>query len=632
CHALSCPHPPPLTCCSSFTSTVRLTKAMPPSNGSPASSKTSSTPAVSSLRPRTRRLVSIDDELNQGSASEYAPSPFGSRTASPIPRPHLSRTHTLNPSSTTRSASATSQRSNNNTPATLSDIWSSSWTAIQSLASNVLGDTSESETQGRRRRPLEATHRRTSTNALPKQWGPKNSLSSQIGAGSQEERENMVRALKRRDMLTANEHLVPDSVGRFKRRNSDENVGTSTASLENEEQDALVYLHHVRPEDTLAGITIKYNCQAAVLRKANRMWPNDSVQTKKIIVLPVDACGVKGRPVAGPHQKKEEDLLLGDYGDGTSSNDNDSGDAFPNGWHPRSKQPLHSPPPSSSHCTNEPEQPWKHDSWVRLPNETTPIEIGRMPRRALGFFPPARRKSNTFSDATPTPSLDLPRSSTSTYRSNSQTHSPSYFNSKSVDNPGTTTKVQQRNRSLSNSFSLHGPGGVGTLGKNVRSPGPAEDPLNKLFASHLNIAPPPGQEVFTPWIPSLLQSGSNSGVTTPLGGGGIDLENIGGAVEGWMRKMASKASSLLAEQNANTNANKRSAVPGIGAVGGDLGDLIELRDDAFELGGEERDAKGNPATAGQLSGQSKQLYQNSRAPSGLDIRERGRRAESRKTD
>ncbi|KAF2475704.1 uncharacterized protein BDR25DRAFT_331497 [Lindgomyces ingoldianus] len=643
CHALSDPLPPPVLCCSSFTNSARLLKAMHPTNGSPSSSKTSSTPAASSLRPRARRLISIDDELDPAaSGSEGSASPFASRTASPIPSSHPSRPNvTSNPSSLTRAAGAHAPNGSRDASVTFSGIWGNSWSAIQGLATNVLGnDAGPKDTATRRRRPLAATHRRAASGVTPKQWGPLGSSSSQVGAGPQEERESMVRAMKRKDLLTADEHLLPDSVGRIKRRNSDDRLSVSAPPTENDDRDALVYVHIVRPQDTLAGITIKFNCQPAVLRKANRMWPNDSIQTKDTILLPVDACGVKGRPVTGPNAQQEEDLLLGDYGDKQNSADTDS-TTIPNGWRSHKDRSQHSPSaPSSSHSNADSELPWKHDSWVMLPNDSTPIEIGRMPRRALGFFPPARRKSLAYSDAsTPSPSFDLPRSSTSTNYTNSHMNSPGQ-NASRVRPPtsrGTPSSgMHGRHRSISN-FSLHGPGGVGTLGKNVRSPGPAQDGLNKLFASHLpNVAPPPGQEYFTPWAPSLLDADtgtsvqlSGSGARTPLGGAGIDLQQFGGAIEGWMRNMASQASKILSDPSTSSQ-GKRSAVPVIGAVGGDFGDLIELRDSAFEIG--DGDTIGGRVGVADLLIPTSEQYQSARPDVNLVIRDRGRKGQARKID
>jgi hypothetical protein len=442
----------------------------------------------------------------------------------------------------------------------------------------------------------------------------------------------MVRAMKRKDLLTANEHLVPDSVGRIKRRSSDERLSSSAPPGENEDRDALVYIHSVRPQDTLAGISIKFNCEAAILRKANRMWPNDSVQTKRTLVIPVDACGVKGRRVAGPNAHQEEDLLMGDWGNSVDSASVAS-PSLPNGWSSSPQKEIDtSSVPSSSHSTSDTETPWKHDSWVLLSSDKEPIQIGRMPRRALGFFPPARRKSLAFSDAsTPRASVDLPRSSTST---NSHTDSPiqSITRPRASSNLSAMSVVHGRHRSTSG-FQLHGPGGVGTMGKNVRSPGPAQDGINKMFAQYLpSVEPPADQEYFTPWAPSLLdadmgsrsQYGGDSGARTPLGGPDVTLQEIGGAIEGWVRKVGGHASKLLSEPS-TPGQGRRSAVPVLGAVGGDLGDLIELRDDAFEIGdGEEH--------RGRTSLPNNEQYQSARPDFNLVLRGRTPKGSSTKAD
>lgn len=178
------------------------------------------------------------------------------------------------------------------------------------------------------------------------------------------------------------------------------------------------------------------------------------------------------------------------------------------------------------------------------------------------------------------------------------------------------------------------------MGRNVRSPGPAQDGLNKLFASHLpNVAPPPGQEYFTPWNPGLLDldagldgsdavnsyQSANSGGRV-AGGGGIDLENVGGAIESWMRKMAKGASTMLEPSNKN-GTGKNSAVPVLGAVGGDMGDLIELRDDAFEVGGDDDEdelGRGRPKTECLAAPSGSGLYGSGRSDGGAAMRDRGR--------
>jgi len=186
------------------------------------------------------------------------------------------------------------------------------------------------------------------------------------------------------------------------------------------------------------------------------------------------------------------------------------------------------------------------------------------------------------------------------------------------------------------------------MGRNVKSPGPAQDGLNKKFAQYLpNVAPPPGLEYFTPWAPSLLDADAGtssqyggSGAATPLSGTGMDLNEIGGAIEGWVRKMGTTAQKLLAEPG-TPGQGKRSAVPVIGAVGGDLSDLIELRDDAFEIGDDEREDRGRSRTEDTLVSSSTtnersslrvEQYQSARPDFNLVLRDRGRKDDAKRKD
>ncbi|USP77407.1 carbohydrate-binding module family 50 protein [Curvularia clavata] len=612
---------------------------MNPSNGSSLStSQTSST-----LRPRTKRLISVEDDIYATDGSDSGPSRgtsrLGSRNASPGPHAHTGTTSSSRFSVTSAPSSSFQRSSSAQTPKSpsqaLSGLLGNSWSAIQGIAATVMATDSPDST--RKRKP--AHGRRTSTSAPPpKHWGPAGA-GSHVGAGTQEEREAMVRALKRKDLLTASEHLVPDSVGRIKRRNSDERESASAPPGDDDDRDALVYIHHVRPQDTLAGLSIKYNCEQAVLRKANRMWPNDSIQIKKEVVLPVDACGVKGRPVQGPDELPTEDLLLGEYADSSSSNHvNTNTQGLPNGWNIPKKKDQETTTAASS----DTEPPWKHDSWVLLPNDKKPTEIARMPRRALGFFPPARRKSLAYSDAsTPRASVDVPRSSTST---NPLTSSPQSVRPRASSNLSSTSAHSRQRSTSGKAWALQGPGGVGTLGRNVRSPGPAQDGLNKKFAQYLpNVAPPPGQEYFTPWAPSLLDAGAGtpsqyggSGAVTPLGGPSLDFQELGGAIEGWVRKVGTQAQKLLNEPG-TPGQGKRSAVPVIGTVGGDLGDLIELQDDAFEISDEERNrgrsrAEETLASTERSTSRSAKQYQSARPDINLILRDRTRKSAGSKKD
>ena len=367
-------------------------------------------------------------------------------------------------------------------------------------------------------------------------------MEKRLGCGSQEDRLAQVQAKKREMLLAPNDYLAPDVSGRCKRRDSEERGATSAPPGEHDDRDALVYIHQVKPSDTHAGVMIKYNCQPSAFRKANRLWPNDSIQVRKTIVLPVDACGVKGRKLLEP--------------DGSSNlpkneNSRESMRTPTNSHHPWYGSAQNSEPKESSlsgiptspslSVLNSEESAWKHDSWVMIDGFPEAVEIARLSRRKLGFFPPSRRKSISFSDHdTPSVSLELSRE-------HHQDRSP----------------CRKKSRSSSGSHFAHqlqGPGGVGTLGREVRNPGPAQDGLNKFFASHLpNVAPRTSFESTT--------SASSAGI-----------ENVGGTIEGWVRKLATKAAARV-----------HSPAPG-GRSG--IGDLIELTD-AFELGDNTDEHDGN---------------------------------------
>ena len=40
-----------------------------------------------------------------------------------------------------------------------------------------------------------------------------------------------------------------------------------------------------------------------------RLWPNDSIQARKVVFLPVDACAVKGKPYNPASEDRPLDLL-----------------------------------------------------------------------------------------------------------------------------------------------------------------------------------------------------------------------------------------------------------------------------------------------------------------------------------
>jgi LysM repeat protein len=534
------------------------------------------------------------------------------------------------------------------------------------------------------------------------QWGQSGAVNS-IGIGTKEEQTAAFRAQKKRDMLTRQESSYADTLGKYKRRLSDDLDGVSSSvppvgHSEHEDRDALVYLHEVRKEDTLAGIALRYNINANALRKANRMWPNDTVQTRQTLTLPVDACGVKGRPVKGPQSRPDElevDLLGADSDDLSSllaeevPPPSKSLDPPIDLLSDRSRDRANSASTQRTFASSSaviqpndasaaPPPSWTHDSWVLLPNHHIPTEIVRLPRRAIAYFPPARRKSVSYSDnlatTPPSNSLDLARSTKATPSAGTQISSA--LNSTSSLNSRTPPRNASRARGSATAapalpnrnnrnFLLSGPGGVGTLaGKNVKRPGPAQDGLNAFVAKHLpNLAitsdhplttsssqphllppysdePPPhlllpsGTSASAQFGPaSTGTSGIGGGTTNAFiafggnssssgGGGGNSgsssshLENVGGAIESWVRRLASKAanqfppgatsnSSSVAAASSSSNGGGGGGTMGnahpssssssslgprasVGAEGrgvGGVGDLIEMTDD-LDLGGD----------------------------------------------
>ncbi|KAF2452777.1 hypothetical protein BDY21DRAFT_424935 [Lineolata rhizophorae] len=467
------------------------------------------------------------------------------------------------------------------------------------------------------------------------------SVSAGVGGGSTREREEMVRARKRADLLAGavrdEVSEATDKAGRYKRRNSDllrpddlvgsglssssvpPDVTRAAAEGDGGGGDALVYVHHVKRGDTMAGVCIRYGCNQTVLRKANRMWPNDTVQVRRTLVIPVDACTVKGRRVDGPHEhrgpekkalddngdvammaQEEEDLLLAGGAGAEPSPSSPPRRPTTNGWHKgaagSSSAPQDARPRSSSSmATNttaaaDPDPPWKHDSWVLLPADEPPVaadapsssspppltEIARMPRRALGFFPtPARRKSasrasvsleesSAASTPAPSSSLDLPRASlasdsaaaspTSSPLQRAQHHQHKHSHSTLSRASSSASSAAAATAATAHlSARLHGPGGVGTMGRNVRGPGPqGPDKFSRMLARHLpSVEPPPGVEAFTPWwtgaggAAALEGGGAAAAGPGPAAGVGVagalaELETLGGAVEGWVRRVVAR--------------------------------------------------------------------------------------------
>jgi len=482
--------------------------------------------------------------------------------------------------------------------------WQSSWSALQGLASSVLGGDIEGEDLGSTNGGVVAAKPKKS-----QKWGPEGlprKKEDAIGAGSVAEREAAVRARRMRGVLEGRDedlNVRKDTSGNYKRRTS---LEEARQDGHDEEVDALVYVHYVQPQDTLAGVILKYNCQPAVFRKANRFWPNDSIQTRKVVVIPVDACTIKGKPCESPSPESQGVDLLAPTPAGEDP------PTFTNGatWPPDSSSQAGT---SAERPGNEDEHPWVHVRWVIIDSSLTskPVEIARMPRRTLGYFPPRRRKSqNTISSlSTPRGSFDVPRitqsspdpsgsaSSTPSRRTSnlgprpSESMGGSYF-------PPTASSTRPRRDSVGEAADrlgwMRGPGGVGTFAKNVRKPGPGQDGLNAWAKKHIpsltidslpSVSLTGGESAhfgFSDELSSISEAPvriAGSGTATPSGlGQGLGIENAAAAIEGWVRRLAVKG-------------------PGTPKLGGrnDTSDLIELLD-----GTGSDDGRGFELTPGSL--------------------------------
>lgn len=581
--------------------------------------------STSTLRPRNTRLISyLDEEANTTDTSTATSS--STSAATPLfpdrePSPAVSRNRSRDKASSSANASASqSRKASSEVPrGANNDIWSS-WSSI---ASSLLGGEASTAKGKGRATPVQPkwmkqdrTHIGSPTTS---KWGPKGSGAGQDVANSLEDRQALLQAKRRQALLLGSVEPIRDSSGRVKRRDSDDGNRIESSPVE---EDALVYVHKIRREDTLAGVMLKYGCQPDVFRKVNRFWPNDNIQVRNHVFLPVEACTIRGKKVDGPHAGL--DLLGPAIEDLAKTTKPGKGALKRMGTPSLPSTPAETDSPASEpfpSYTNNDNPDLKHDSWVAVPNFPDPIAILRIPRSSLGYFPRARRKSLIHSELSQT---STPRSSFDTLR-----HPPSHAAQMSLQNAQsshiqslTSSPVRRphlnphqsaanpnaRQRSSSTTSSIHsvqqpwtslltGPGGVGTL-RGLRTepsrPGPAEDTLNRTFKTYFpdlaitnttdptshpqrrlsGLFPPPrtASHRTTPRasMDSVRSARSNSS----------GLVDVAGGVEGWMRKIAT------------VNKRAKGVSGGVAAVGGATGmeDLIELEVTAEE-GVDEEDVR-----------------------------------------
>lgn len=416
----------------------------------------------------------------------------------------------------------------------------------------------DNDRTGKGRKPLH----RASSGTLRKQldtWGPEPPGKSRpriedLAAGALADREAAFKARKTASVLESHEGVNGglDTTGKYKRRNSDEDIGEGATNPEVEDQ--LVYIHHVLPSDTYAGIILKYRChQEDAFRKANGLWSRDNIQIRQWLAVPVDACEVKGKPCEGPsYYSKEVDLLAKTPATA------------------QSEQAVHDDYFASSSNGKTPEapkaedldRPWTHVKWVILDSNKNPVEIARVSRKAMGYFPPRRKKSILSASALSTPrgSLEVPSitlsseidespGSLSSHRHSLLTSRPQYASAYASSAPTPSrSRVGSGNDDLRPTW-MRRPGGVGTLSRNVRAPGPEKDYFNSWTKKHipsLNIDSMPSMSIMgsesarfgfshdeaAAIVESPFEDGRDVESTTRQGSG---LDKAAATIETWLR-------------------------------------------------------------------------------------------------
>ncbi|PHH60033.1 hypothetical protein CDD82_2364 [Ophiocordyceps australis] len=502
-------------------------------------------------------------------SSALSPAPQAlSSSVRPRTRPTNSQTPTasaLLAAAPSRSTSPRPTSSGRASPATagslgqfLGESWTQSWTSVQGFATSLLSKDHGPDTPWHQRRSTSRSrildHRPASSS---NSWGPQPPLQSTHVAGttaasSLAHRQAALKTARTASVLQSHDGVNGglDVAGVHKRRLSGHDVSDATPP-----EDCLVYIHPVEPDDTYAGIILRYQCQEDVFRKANGLWSRDSIQTRKRVVIPVDACQIRSRRCEPPQ------CSTSDHTDDSVVDTTDQ---------------------------SQKEASWRHFSWVQIETLSRPVQICRVSRHVLGYFPP-RRKNERVGTGTAS-LLSTPRQSSDLTSAlpNSPEGTSSRQGSFSNRAHHSMTPVSGRSRVGSDVGDrmpewLRRPGGVGTMGGNVRAPGPHGDYLNSWTRKHLpglTIAGLPSMSVmgsetarfgFTTESAAIVESSFEEGrdvMSASRQGSGLD--RAAAAVENWLRgAWTGRPTTPLIGSRARPDGQAE-------------GDLIELMDTASE--------------------------------------------------
>lgn len=561
------------------------------------SSHTSDIGSSSLIRPRNRRLVSStldsdDADADNNDTTEAQNRSLRSPLFSFVQGGNRSASHLALPRRSNPGPSPNRVASTGNLGQFFSESWNQSWSSVQDLTSSLFSqDGTESRARSthngpRKPKPSKPADETRSWGPSPPAHGPK---LVDVAAGSLSERQSALKTARTASILQSYEGVNGglDVSGKHKRRDSDEVIPASQV-----QDEYLVYVHRVQPNDTYAGLILRYKCHEDAFRRANGLWSRDSVQSRKWLTIPVDACEIRGRPCEAPTGDAggaaPVDLLAptprGDEKDPNLPRET-ADDYF--GTSTTTPQPI----PSDI----VEDKPWAHVRWVKIESIPHPVEIGRVSRGAMGYFPPRRKRSvRTISSfSTPRQSVDL---------SSNTPGSAGASSSRRLSSLGSRPPLSGSHAALSRSRMgsdasiarpvwMREPGGVGTMSRTAKAPGPDRDYLNTWTRKHipgLNIDGPSmsimGSETAqfgfskdTEGDTGIVESPFRDGDVSATNQSGTPLDRAASAVETWLR-------GALAKRPSTPMAGKRSNHIGSPFGGDSGGDLIELADNNSDDG------------------------------------------------
>ncbi|KAK4194781.1 hypothetical protein QBC40DRAFT_290158 [Triangularia verruculosa] len=584
-----------------------------------------------SIRPRNRRQASYRDDPDNSSSRST------SRGATPIPAAHIGSVTGRNDARQEVAWNRSDTKGNSSQGGgLLGGTWAPSWASVSNLATTLIasgesfinGESHRPQTNGTRAKGRQGGARDDPSNT----WGPAppgetRPRSDDIGTGTLAKRDARLKAMRTASVLESHEGVNGGlEFGRkFKKKGSDEDLQRTTSNDEAEEH--LVYIHHVQPTDTYAGVVLKYRCREDAFRKANGLWSRDGIQVRKYLMMPVDACEVRGKTCEAPVDPAAKVDLLARTPDTTDpwGQPTNGGDFFSNSTSNNNQLETQSQ-------SGDDDRPWTHVRWVSIDSHPHPVEVARVSRRSLGYFPPRKKKSiHTMSSlSTPRASVDAPNLSISEPNVGSpkspSSRRPSLLSSRSpIASPHGNLPTRSDSTAASDSDPrpvwMRRPGGVGSLGRNVRAPGPQKDPLNDWVKKNV-----PGFNLDS--LPSMSAMGmerarfgfgndTSAPVTiaeSPFGEGqdtsavsrqGTGLDKAALAVETWLRGAFEKGVELAKSGNVTPILGPR-RVGGMHGVGDGQGDLIELENAGSDdgRGWHDPNVGGALGSPGGLSGSS----------------------------